>query len=450
MQRVIVIGAGMAGLAAARMLRDSGFLVTVLEGRNRIGGRTWTDDSLGAPCDLGASWIHHADANPLTRWCQAIGVDLVYAPVGQRRFYENGDFARLTPLIRRAWRGMVRASLRIASATLQSRMQVLLGRTRQTSVAQVAQPLIDNEHLPLFDRQLLAWMVSASEGVQGAPAEEIDLRNWYPSESNSINALPAGGYRRLVQDVASGLDVRLNTSAVAVVRHDTGMVVQTASDAFMADAVVVAVPLSILKQGKIRFEPALEQRKQAAIAAIGFGGDAVLNKLHLRFERRFWPDTLERCITLPVNPQQRGRFTNWINAEPIYRAPILLTFCTGRAAAELDRTASDEDVLAEALTALARLLNQPIPQPVAFHFTRWLSDPWAMGSYSYSSIHSSDADRLAYAQPVGDRLYFAGEATRVEDYGTVNAALLSGEQAACDLVRRFTHQTPDVTHLPYR
>ena len=76
-EHVIVVGAGMAGLVAARLLHDSGFSVTVLEARARLGGRTWTNDSLGAPLDLGGSWIHGVDGNPLALWCDKLGVALV-------------------------------------------------------------------------------------------------------------------------------------------------------------------------------------------------------------------------------------------------------------------------------------------------------------------------------------------------------------------------------------
>src|SRR5471032_1871308 len=76
-ERVLVIGAGMAGLVAARLLHDSGFKVTVLEARERLGGRTWTDDRIGAPVDLGGSWVHGVDGNPLTLWCEQLGIELV-------------------------------------------------------------------------------------------------------------------------------------------------------------------------------------------------------------------------------------------------------------------------------------------------------------------------------------------------------------------------------------
>ena len=76
-ERIVVVGAGMAGLVAARLLKDSGFAVSVLEARGRIGGRTWTDDRVGAPVDLGGSWVHGVDGYPLTLWCEKLGIDLV-------------------------------------------------------------------------------------------------------------------------------------------------------------------------------------------------------------------------------------------------------------------------------------------------------------------------------------------------------------------------------------
>src|SRR5690348_4391288 len=89
--RVLVIGAGMAGLVAARLLHDSHFPVTVLEARDRLGGRLWTDESLGVPCDLGGSWIHGADDNPLTNWCASLGIQLAYTPDEDRFMYEQGQ-----------------------------------------------------------------------------------------------------------------------------------------------------------------------------------------------------------------------------------------------------------------------------------------------------------------------------------------------------------------------
>ena len=103
--RVVVVGAGMAGVVAARLLHDAGCQVTVVEANGRLGGRIWTDERLGAPCDLGASWIHGADDNPLSRWCEALGIPLAITSDETRFIYEGGKSQDEQVVLRRAWRG---------------------------------------------------------------------------------------------------------------------------------------------------------------------------------------------------------------------------------------------------------------------------------------------------------------------------------------------------------
>ncbi len=261
--------------------------------------------------------------------------------------------------------------------------------------------------------------------------------------------MPRGGYRSLVENVAAGLDIRLN-SAVDRVAHDAhGVTLHTPAGAISGDAVVVTVPLSLLKSGRMLFDPPLGAAKQAAIARIGYGGDAVLNKVFLRFPERFWPDMQDRCVALPATPQERGFFSNWVNLEPLQGEPLLVGFASGRAAARLDREADDAVIVDAALGALRRMFGRRIPDITGYRLTRWLSDPWAAGSYSYAHIASLPGDRAAYAAPLDGRVFFAGEATAAVDYGTVHAALLSGDQAAHAVHARFCCSKAGSDHLPY-
>jgi monoamine oxidase len=445
---VLVVGAGMAGLVAARILQDSGFTVTIFEARNRIGGRTWTDDSLGVPCDLGASWIHGAGDNPLTEWAASIGLPLVYTPTSRRRFYRDGNWRSQRDLMRASWRGVSAAALRMWFAGQASERSRGRGEAA-TALGTAIGPLLDSSSLTLADRRFLAWVVSVSEGVQGAPAEVIDLAEWYPREATGVNAMPRGGYRGLVQDVAAGLDIRLDCIVSLIAYNAGGVTLHTSTGLAHGDAVVVTVPLSLLKSARIAFDPALPPAKQAAIGRIGFGGDAVLNKIFLRFPNRFWPDMQDRCVSLPESPQQRGFFSNWVNVEPVLGQPILAGFASGRAAAKLDREADDEIVVDAALTSLRRMFGRRIPDITGYQFTRWLSDPWAGGSYSYAHVGSSNGDRAVYAEPVGGRVFFAGEATATTDYGTVHAALLSGHRVAHDVHAEFCCRSATPQNLPY-
>ncbi|MFN8492804.1 MAG: FAD-dependent oxidoreductase [Caldilineaceae bacterium] len=434
---ILVIGAGMAGLVAARLLHDSGFPVTVLEARNRLGGRLWTDDSLGIPCDLGGSWIHGADDNPLTNWCATLGVQLAYTPEDERFVYENGQAQERAQLEAAAWRGFTGAEQAINTAIARAQAGKAQGQDPQISLAAALQPLLNEANLPELDQRMLAALVSVSEGVQGAPADALAVEEWFPKEAYGVNALPVGGYRQLIDDAATGLDLRLNHPVQRIVYNTTGVQAITPQATFTADVAVITVPLSLLKTGRLPFEPPLPATKQAAIDRIGFGGDGVLGKLIMRFPYQFWPSDEAWLLSLPLSFEQRGFCSSWFNLATVVKAPFLMGFTNGHIAANFDRNMSDEAVCEEGMRVLRRMFGDNIPAPEKFIFTRWLSDPWALGSYSYPAVGSSSDDRRRYAEPVNDQLYFAGEATDLTQYGTVHAALRSGEAAALQIYQTY-------------
>ena len=183
---------------------------------------------------------------------------------------------------------------------------------------------------------------------------------------------------------------------------------------------------------------------------IGFGRRASLNKLFLRFDHQFWPAVQERFIALPANLEQRGLFVSWMNLAELTGAPILLSFTSGAHGATCDLEVDDATILQAAMQSLRLIFGPHVPEPVDYRITRWLSDPWALGSYSYSNVTTRSADRLRYATPVHDRLIFAGEAASPHHYGTVHAALLSGQLAAFHLVRRLAQVEPAPDRLPWR
>ncbi len=173
----------------------------------------------------------------------------------------------------------------------------------------------------------------------------------------------------------------------------------------------------------------------------------------MRFPARFWPADQPWLLSLPPNAHARGFFSSWFNLAMITDAPVLLAFTNGYTAANFDRHASDAEVCAEGLRVLRRMFGTGVPEPEKFIFTRWLSDPWSHGSYSYPAVGSSLDDRLRYAEPIidmaGAGIYFAGEATDLTQFGTVHAAHGSGEQAALTIYQKTFGKAPVTAGLPW-
>ena len=429
-ERVIVVGAGMAGLVAARLLHDSGFKVTVLEARERLGGRTWTDDSLGAALDLGGSWVHGVEGNPLALWCAKLGVELIENQ-GERLLIDDRATAKTREgQRRRAILGRAAFKTAIEWSSWKSRMLTAARGPRSISVKQAVEHLLHASWLPEVDRLVVATFVEMSEGVQGAPWDAISVEEWFPTEGLDRNGQPKGGFRQLVDDAASGLDVRLATPVHRLAWSAAGVGATLKSgETIAADRALVTVPLGLLRAGLPTLDPLPPLAQQQAIGRLGYGA-GVLGKIYLRFPRRFWPEHPKWFGRLPDGPDKRGTFNTFVSHMDETGLPILLSFANGATAARLDRQASDAEVAEVAMNSLRKMFGPDIPAPEAIAFPRWLSDPWSQGGYSYPGVGSAPEDRDLHARPLGNRVFFAGEATEPVEYGTVHAALWSGEQSA--------------------
>ncbi len=437
-ERIVVVGAGMAGLVAARLLQDSGFVVTVLEARDRTGGRVWTDDRLGAPLDLGGSWIHGVEGNPLTLWCEKLGVDLVESQ-GERLLIDR----RATAPTREGQRRraiLARAAFKIAIewASWKSKAMARSWGPRSISVKQAVEPLLHARWLPEIDRLVVATFVEMSEGVQSAPWDAVSAEEWFPTEGLDRNAQPRGGFRPLLGDAAQGLDIRHGAAVERIGWNGSGVTaVLQGGEQVAADRAVITVPIGLLRAGLPALDPLPPEPQRLALGRLGYGA-GILGKIYLRFPRRFWPEQPKWFGRLPDSPDRRGTFNTWVSHEQETGLPILLSFSNGRTAIHLDREGSDDEVKALAMASLRDMFGNDIPEPEAMVYPRWLSDPWSRGGYSYPGVGSDPDDGSAYARPLGSRVFFAGEATEPVEYGTVHAALWSGEQAAEAIFRTAT------------
>ena len=181
---------------------------------------------------------------------------------------------------------------------------------------------------------------------------------------------------------------------------------------FEANKLVLTVPLGVLKAGTIKFNPPLPANKQSAISRLGMG---TLNKCCLRFSRPFWPTTVDWLGQIPSGSGQ----------------PVLVGFQAGAAAVAME-TMNNEHLIASAMESLRGIFGKGMPEPIGAQITRWHSDPFSGGAYSFNALGSTPTDREELAKPLAKRLFFAGEASHPM-FGTVHGAYLSGLRAAAEL-----------------
>lgn len=374
---VLVVGAGVAGLAAARALADRGVDVVVLEARDRVGGRVWTERLDGEPIDLGASWIYGTRGNPVFKKAQEWRLPL-----------EETDWDRL-------W--FPGADSDEALEAIEE-VETLYERRGSGSVADVIPRAWRND--PLLDWALRTEIA----GEFGEDPERLSLRHWRDDEEfRGGERHFARGYGEFVERLAQGLDLRLGQVARVIRRGRDGVAVETERGRFHAEQAIVTLPLGVLQAGSVVFDPPLSARKHQALSSLRTGA---LNKLALIFERPFWP-----------------RGTEVLG----HHGPYSILMARGRTLVGLVGGDAARRPLPEPVDDLLRALGAP--RPVAVTATRWHDDPFARGSYSVVPVGGSSEAFDALAEPEG-RLHFAGEATSRSYRGTVHGAWLSGERAA--------------------
>lgn len=415
-ERVVVVGAGMAGLSAAKSLLEAGYRVTVLEARERLGGRIYTDDSLGAPIDLGAAWILGSTKNPITELASAAGAFSVVTDWTSRALY--GDSGPVPPS------DVARAEAtwaRLAGQLEDIRGDAGEAESLQTGLAELAQRR-------RLSQPLMKWIVDSYVTTDyAADPAALSLRHFGEGAAfGGDDLLLPGGFRQLIRVVAEGTTVKRRQKVTSIAYTEDDVVVTTDRDEFTADRVVVTVPLGVLKAGTVTFDPPLPAEKQQSIRRLGMGE---LDKVALKFDKPFWPTDVQVFGLVGDQP-----VSHLLNAFVFSGAPILVGLRAGVLAQTRERL-SDAATVSQLRDALAATFQTEVPDPVGALITRWGKDPFAHGAYSYPAVGSSPDDREQLAASVRGRLFFAGEATSSEYFATVHGAYLSGQRAAEELMK---------------
>jgi len=408
---VIIIGAGIAGLAAAKKLTGLGYSVVVLEATDRIGGRIRTDWSLGAPFEVGAGWIHGPKGNPVSKLLSAVGGKTFLTDDDSFAVFSKDGVRQNDDLIFKKQRQLEKLYKRI-DANFDSD-QALSRAVKRLSPKALKDPI-------------LRWMMSAyTEFDTGGPLESLSA--YYFDEDDTFDGkdvIPLTGYEGILEPLKAGLDIRLNRPVERIeYEAGDGASVYAGGREFEADFVICTCPLGVLQAGKIAFDPPLPAKVRKRINWIGMGN---VSKIALKFENAFWPVDRQYFGLMTA---EKGRWNYFVNYRKFTDQNILLGVSVGAYAAKVEAL-SDQAMTDDAMAAVRSMFGDQVTEPVAVQATRWSKAAHFLGAYSYAKVGSKPADFDRLARPVAKTLLFAGEHTNFEYHATVHGAYLSGLNAA--------------------
>ncbi len=410
---VVIVGAGAAGIAAARRIAAAGRKFVLLEASDRVGGRCVTDTlTFGVPYDRGAHWIHMPDLNPVTKLTPRRGIEIYPAPASQkvrigRRYAREGELEDFLAL-------QVRANRAIADAA------------RKGDVA-CAQALPND----LADWRPTVEFVLGAFGC-GKELAQVSAVDFAKSAERNADAFCRQGFGTLIAALAQGIAVELSTPATTI---DTrrGVTVETPKGTISARTAIVTVSTNVIGSGSIKFTPELDKRQLDAFGKLSLGSyDHVALELA---DNPLGLDSDDLVFEKSANAHTAAILAN-VSGTPLCFVEVAGAF--GR-----DLAAQGEAAMVDfAADWLAGLYGADVKKAIKRpHATRWNHEPLALGAFS-AAAPGGQGSRRILMEPVDNAVWFAGEAVHETLWGTVGGAWESGERAADAVLRRLSGKEP--------
>jgi monoamine oxidase len=397
---VAIVGAGSAGIAAAKTARELQLDYVVLEASHRIGGRGYTEQlAPGVAFDLGCHWMHSASLNPYVAIADRFGFTYRRGTF-PRGLWVNGRWASAADLesYGAAWE---RYYADIMAAGRADRGISILDATKRSS-----------PWTPLLDY----W----SSIANAADPDQVSIEDPFTYRDTDENWPIKEGFGALIARFGADVPVTLNCAVRHIDWAGRWIELKTAKGTVRARRALITVSTGVLGAGDIRFDPILPEWKLAAIAGLPLGTH---NRIGLMFDRDvFGPDCPRGAALLLPGEEPIG-----FSLRP-FGQNIAVAMTGGRHALWLERAgvAAAVDFAKE---KLAKVFGSSIRSHVTHHIvTAWGGDPWTRGSYS-AALPGQGRQRAALARPIDNRLFFAGEATSTEFHATAHGAYLSAVAA---------------------
>ncbi|KAE9015841.1 hypothetical protein PF005_g1480 [Phytophthora fragariae] len=461
--RVAVIGAGLAGVSAANALLASNKFaasgVCVLEAQSRIGGRVQTQpfsDTLPVNVEVGAAWIHGTDGNPFSDLARKFGI--AFKEVAPRNpwlhpgscknfLFFNGREQLPQDQVDETWQWQ---------DLLMHKLQALATSPnaadhQEKALSAIVDHLVDSDgefreamkqpnaraRLDVCLKLIEVWMGVNDDEVQLDDFAEIELIG----DNAGAHCIVPAGMERFIDNLAEPVKGSIHTDVcVTSINYEgaDGVVIECSDGRCVkADHVIVTSSLGFLKTGRLHFQPELPASKLGAIQRSKMGQ---YMKILVEFPESFWPEDstfiaqLKDTSAASDGSDRRIYFPVVFNYQFAKGVPIIEGVLVGENASKISASFTDEEIAHALFLQLQETFGPNIPEPVNHFITRWDKDPWSVGAYSCLTVDSSDEDPAILRETVAKRVLFAGEATNYKYQGALQAAYLSGIQAAAELV----------------